>query len=563
MDRIDHLLQTAGKRIGLLLAAVTLVGAALMPATAEAAVQARTAASFVDSIGIDTHTSYSNTVYASRFPELKAKLAELGVRHVREDLVPGNSGQYTRLNELAGIGIKPTLIMGSPKNGISGLESLLSTATSKLKGIDALEGPNEYYASGSANWASEDAEYQRRLWELAKANPALSSLPILGPSTVFWENGELGDVSQWLDYGNIHPYPGGYPPEEYLQRHVEYATKSSGSKPVIATETGYHNAMNWTGDFPPTSEQASATYIPRIFLDYYENGVARTFLYELVNEQPDPGLTEREDNFGLLRNDLSEKPAFVALRNLIGILKDSGASSFAPGSLSFSVGGNTEKLHKVLLQKSDGTYYLALWRATSVWDPVKQVALNPGSAPVTVSFGQSIETVERFAPNSSSASLGSFSNPSSGVSLEVGPQVTILRIVPGGTATPVESEATPTPVESEPAPAPAPAPEEETKKPSHGKKRTRVTAWTTTTAASPGDAVVVRGEVESSEEQPHEVAIQAWEGGWRTVRRSAVSSSGTFGTRVRLKSRHGARVLRLRALAAAAPSAPVRVRLKG
>jgi hypothetical protein len=425
--------------------AILLAIAVATPKPADAApVPAKSAASFVESIGVDTHFSYTDTPYVSRFQEVKAKLVELGVHHIREDLLPGRPDQYTRLNELAQAGIGSTLIMGSPENGDTGLEELLSIARTKLTGVDALEGPNEPYSDDNEpDWTANTDAYQQALHEKATSTPQLASLPIVGPTTIFWQNGELGNISPWLNYGDIHPYSGGYPPEEYLERHVDFAALSSGSKPLMATETGFHNAMNWKGDFPATSEAATAIYTPRIFLDYFQQGIARTFDYELVDEFADPSGEERESHFGLLRNDLSPKPAFTALKNLISIVGE-GNESFTPGALDYSVTGNGEKLHEVLLQKADGTYYLALWRSSSVWDPVKQVPLAAPTRPVTVQLGQPLASAAEYMPNRSSGPLAQL--PTSGpLQVNVGPEVVILELTPGGSGAGGGSIATETP----------------------------------------------------------------------------------------------------------------------
>lgn len=432
MDAISHSPLPFSRRLRLLapvLAILTAIAVAA-PKPAEAApIAAKSAASFTESIGVDTHFSYTDTPYVNRFQEVKAKLVELGVHHIREDLLPGRPDQYTRLNELAQAGIGSTLIMGSPENGTAGLEELLSIAHTKLSGVDALEGPNEPYSQDeNPNWTTTTDAYQQALHEKAATTPQLASLPIVGPTTIFWQNGELGNISPWLNYGDIHPYSGGYPPEEYLERHVDFAALSSGSKPLMATETGFHNAMNWKGDFPPTSEAATAVYTPRIFLDYFQEGIARTFDYELVDEFPDASGEEREAHFGLLRNDLSPKPAFTALKNLISIVGE-GDESFVPGALDYSIGGNTEKLHQMLLQKADGSFYLALWRSLSVWDPVKQVPLSPPTKPVTVQLGQPLASAAEYMPNKSSAPLAQL--PTSGtLPVNVGPEVVILKLDP-------------------------------------------------------------------------------------------------------------------------------------
>jgi hypothetical protein len=508
LDTPGTVLRTAARRGVARLSGILAVLAVLAPSAGAATVPASAADSFVDSIGVNTHTYYTDTVYYKRFQEWKAKLTELGVRHIRENLVPNRPDQYQRLNELGQAGIKSTLIMGSPSEGISGLETLLSIAKNQVRGsLAALEGTNEYDLSGRSAWLTELRAYHQRLYELAKADPSLSSLPLIGPSIVRWSaQQELGNISSRLDYGNIHSYPDGYWPESNLSSHFEDATAISDSKPVMATETGYHTAVTWTGDHKPVSEGAMATYVPRMFLEYFRRGVARTFSYELLDEGV--GATDREDSFGLLRNDLSVKPAFVALRNTIDILEDPGAG-FGPGSLDYSLSGAPSDLRQVLLQKRDGSYYLALWRASSVWDPVKRIALSAPSTQVSVTVNKSLAAAQRFEPNAAATATGSFSNPNGPLAVTVGPNVVILKLSPAAAAPAPTPEPTPEPA-PEPAPAPVPAPvpapeaeptpppsseptpsEEPVSKPPRGKsgkaKRTRFRNWTQRRSQQPAN----------------------------------------------------------------------------
>jgi hypothetical protein len=498
---------------------------ALLPAAARAAtVEAKSAASFVDSIGVNTHTYYSDTVYSSQFGTIEQRLRELGVHHIRENLVPDRPDQYKHLNELAAAGIKSTLIMGSPKDSPAGLGELTSILGSDLRGsVDAVEGPNEYDLAGGAGWMGELAPYQSRLYTAIKSNPALSSLPVIGPA-LGNTNSEGSDVSGSLDYGNIHSYPNGEAPEDNISRMLSMASEMSGSKPVMATETGYHTAVNWSGDHKPVSEAAQATYMPRLFLEYFNRGVARTFSYELVDEFPNAADDEPESHFGLLRNDLSPKPAFTALRNLTSILADSGS---APGdSVDYSVGGDTDDLHQVLLQKSDGSYYLALWRDESVWDNQSRTPETAASGTVKLSFGESFGTIEEFAPNSSGQALRSLPAGDT-ASLNVGPQVAIVRLAAGG--------------------------------PSVGS----IKVWVSKRAVPAGDPVAVKGKLSAPSGRPTPVKIQRWqEGDWHTVAQGTASGSGYFKKLVRLVARPRAGASRIRVVASQAkPSNQVKVRV--
>jgi hypothetical protein len=444
-----------------LVALTAVLAVSAVGASAAAAETARPADSMVDSIGVATHTTYNDTVYYQRFSELKEKLAKLGVRHIREDLMPNRPDQYQRLNELAGMGVGATLIMGSPSVPTGTLENLLGVVRTKLNRVDAVEGPNEYYLSGKADWTSLARDYQQRLFEGINSNPSTASIPVLGPSTIFWQAGELGDISQWLDYGTIHPYPGPYPSEEYLARHMDFAARSSASKPLMATETGYHNAINHTGGHVPVPEATSAVYLPRLFLDNFSRGVRRTFSYELVDSFPNAANDDCESHFGLLRNDLSEKPAFTSLKNLIGILSDPGPA-FQANDLDLTVGGERSNLRRVLLQKRDGTYYLALWRTSRVWNPDQRVEISPATSAVTVS-APGLRGAQLLAVNRSASAQKTLAGSSSEVRVDVGAEVVILQLDLGNSAgapsvSPAEEVIPPPVVPSDPAPAPAPAP---------------------------------------------------------------------------------------------------------
>jgi hypothetical protein len=517
-------------RLALLLGVVAL--AAAVPASAEAAaVEAKPAGAFVDSIGVNTHTSYKYTVYYSHFDEIKSRLAELGVGHIRENLELERPDQYEGLNELAGIGVKSTLILGDPTKGLSKLEEMVSTVKTNLGGaVDAVEGPNEFDTRGGPNWATELREYQQRLYGEVKADPSLAALPVIGPSIVRRPNQEaLGDISGMLDYGNIHPYPDGEPPESNLGSQLGRAAANSGAKPVFATETGYHTALNWHGEHRPVSEEAMATYIPRLFLEYFNRGVARTFSYELVDEQPDPANAVRESNFGLLRNDLSPKPAFTALRNTIDILEDPGPS-FAPESLGYTLGGDRADLHQVLLQKRDGSFYLALWRAGSVWDPANRTPLDPPSAPVTLSLNRQVKSAQRYLPNVSAAPVASLPTRAGlPLSVNVGARAVIVRLELGAVA------------------------------------QGRIRLWVSKHSVPAGGRLAVRGRLPSQAAgRSLSVRIQRWhKRGWDTVSRSRTSKSGAFRKKIRVPAHVDSRASRLRVVARKAkPSKAVRLMIR-
>ena len=510
-----------------LLAVVAVMLTCLLTTSSALAEQSRSASSFVESIGVDTHTSYDYTPYGADPALVKQRLIELGVHHVREDLTLDDPAQYQTLNELASAGIHSTVILGKPTDGAAGLSEMTSVLEGPLRGaVEAVEGPNEYDLHGGTDWSAEDGTYQAQIYAAIKSSPVLASLPVVGPSLGSWTSwNSVGNFSSSLDYGNLHSYPNGDTPESNLAAQMQSEKRVAGVKPVIATETGYQTSMaSAPGEQMPVSEAAQATYMPRLFLDYYAAGVSRTYAYELLDEFPDPGGEQAEAGFGLLRNDLSPKPAFEAVRNMISILDDPGPE-FSPGSLDYRiVDGSGSDLHQVLLQKRDGTYYLALWRDTSVWDRKARTAIEPGAAPVHIEFDRPLSNAREFRPNASASPTRELPTGRHPVTVQVGAQVVLVAV------TPVEGDAG------------------------------RIRLWLG--RHSDGNRVALRARLPRlATGRPVPVKVQAWQGHWRTVGRGRAGGRGVFHKSIHIAGRTSASRFRVIAAVPVKPSNPVRVRL--
>jgi len=109
--------------------------------------------------------------------------------------------------------------------------------------------------------------------------------------------------------------------------------------------------------------------------------IARTYLYELLDEGTD--YSNSEFAFGLVHADrVTVKPAFTGMANLISILQDPG-SSFTPTSLEYTLTGAPSTVHRSLLQKRNGDYYVLLWNEVSVWSGTTgDISNNP--VPITL-----------------------------------------------------------------------------------------------------------------------------------------------------------------------------------
>ncbi|XGV94847.1 MAG: PA14 domain-containing protein [Leptolyngbya sp. BL-A-14] len=412
---------------------------------------AKSASAFVDSIGVNTHIRYYDTTYGN-YALVKQSLLDLGIHHIRDG---GSDPTWIQhINELGSLGIKSTLVI-DPNIGIGPdasydikppgytvanfVKNLVST------GVEAVEILNEFdlfsslfvYSrngqpvTGNA-WISYLRDFTRDVYTALKSDPATAKIPIIGPSFVYsTSSSAVGDLSQWVDYGSFHPYnnpknPGdGSLAKDYTLRSTPF-----GTKPMMATEVGYSTGSA-TSDRPVT-ETVQGKYIPRLFLESFNQGVSRTFSYELFDQKADPN--NSENNYGLLRSDGTPKPAYTALKNLISLLNDpppatttaatttaTAATTAAAttttaattaaittattlGALNYSIGGNTQNLHHTLLEKSNGDFYLVLWLEVPSTDQAV-------SQTVTLNFNTALGEAVAYAPNQSTAPVATFAAP--------------------------------------------------------------------------------------------------------------------------------------------------------
>ncbi len=384
---------------------------------------AKSADSFIDSVGIATHLRYTDTSYARFGDVVEPRLRELGIRHIRDG---GNdAGMFDKLNRLAQFGIRSTLVM-DPRDGITP-DNAVEMLKKVLPSVVAVEGPNEWDVNTGLTYKGKSfpdgvRDYQTDLYSAIKGNAATSYLPVIAPSLAIPEYGSrLGSLKSVIDMGNMHSYAGGNLPAQDLDWRWMTNTKLvSEDKPIVVTETGWHNAINDTqASQKGVSEQVSAKYVPRLFLEYFNRGIQRTFLYELMDERPQP---DQENNFGLIRSDGTPKPAFYSLKNLMSLLNDAPGSK-ATGGLSYSLTGNTQNVRQTLLQKSSGEFYLVLWSDVVSAD----AAVNQA---VTLNLSSPIKQAATYLTNQSIDPTATYATPTQ-LALNVPDSPLVVKLTPG------------------------------------------------------------------------------------------------------------------------------------
>ncbi|NES18020.1 MAG: hypothetical protein F6K41_03615 [Symploca sp. SIO3E6] len=380
--------------------------------TLAGSIKAISADDFVNSIGVVTHLSYTETPYAQNWDDnnpsynLQELLSELGIRHIRDRMLspsysPVLSYAPVRFAQLyKNAGIKLTVLIDLKKDEILDHSPISGEVEFWSKGrfninadlihiadtIEAIEGPNEYdnpKYTPDKNWPTTLREYQRKLYNLVKQNDILASKPVLMPSLVRTDNCQkVGDLTDIIDKANIHSYPS-YPywrfPSATINWHLNNVKKCSEEQPIIATETGYTTVPG------KLDEQTEAKYLPRLFAEYFSRGIERTFTYEFIDIPRHNGI---QAHFGLIKaksiNEdeftsyiLNPKKSYYALKNLINLLNDSqwdsqnkswGQPNFESRALNIEFFDKERSTHYLLLQKSDGNYYLLLWREIEAYN---------------------------------------------------------------------------------------------------------------------------------------------------------------------------------------------------
>ena len=352
-------------------------------------------------MGVVIHLNYVDTAYG-RLAEVIARLRELGVRHVREAMpTPPVGAQANGLRLLRTLGFRATLGTGDPN--VPPARAVADALTVMRGSVDAFEGPNELDNSGDAAWPVRLRAYMPALQ--AAVRTQAPGVPLIGPS--FISPGDRARVGDLAGLVNGHPYPGGKPPEPVLGAAVrELGPRRGGARDVVFTETGYHNALGDTRTQPPVSEAVAAVYLPRLYATAFGAGVRRTFVYELADEVPEPGLREAQQHFGLLRADLTPKPAFTAIKTLLAALRLSPGRPAQRGRLAWTLqvdGGEDRDVQRLVLVRRDGSHVLVLWRAVSVWDRDRRTPLTPAPLGVPLHFDRPARDVAVWRPSTSAA----------------------------------------------------------------------------------------------------------------------------------------------------------------
>lgn len=372
------------------------------------AVKARTANSFVNSVGVNVHLDYPT--YREKYTSvIKPILQESKIRHLRDALpLVGHSSNPNRegflriaekYKEISALGKNFILVTdlnaGSHNpsanppqltNIISVLRSGGTVNTITFGGgvsIIGIEGPNEWDHCPSTelkckidgtwfekinnfrelDWDTKLVQHTTGIYGLIKNDSRTSDLTVIAPSltnlhnysSVSTANGNLLQYIRSYIYGsvtmgNAHTYC--YDRQDCTAFFNNWRNFFFPKKNMI-TETGYptHPQGDWK-----VSERQQNSFLVRDILNFYDNQyVDKVYVYELFDQGIiGSAVGFREGSFGLVRNNGSVKPIYTTLNNLLSLLDEN--ATFTTDSLNIAIEG--ENIKYTLLQKSDRTFYL-------------------------------------------------------------------------------------------------------------------------------------------------------------------------------------------------------------
>jgi hypothetical protein len=389
---------------------------------------ATSAAAFIATLGINTHIDFDADGYQN-LANVESDIAYLGVKIIRDSAEVATDAQtWLQVAQATGAKFDDYIAEGSPADMAANLALVTQLAQEGI--LTSIEGGDEEddaYPVSLGNSAQITAQFQQQVYALGQQ----LGLPVINMSfgagwtaANNWEGDypTVGNLAGYANYANAHTYPlAGQLPGSSIATLNTLAQMAASNRPVITTEIGWSTAT--------FSETTIAKYVLDATMDGITDGDAGMYFYGLFDDG--------SGNWGLFNADGTPRPAATALHDLTSLLADTGANAatFTPGSLNDSLSGTETGDNSMLIEKSDGSFWLSLWNET-------EAANTPHT--VTVNLGVQATTVVEYDPLTGTSSIASWSNVSS-VQVSVPDHPVLLEIVPaaGASTTTPATPATP------------------------------------------------------------------------------------------------------------------------
>lgn len=398
-------------------------------------VTAFAAGDFLNSLGVNSAISVRGEILDSTIECVKY----LGIGWIRSGY-ESNLPVQDLISLHKAAGVKFSYGLGS---GGSNIELLMSNAkilanAGALVAIESCNEPNNWgivyngeNGGGNGNSWLPIAKMQRDLYAAVKSDAVLKDCPVWSPTETGAENDNVGlqyltipagtnalmpDGTKYADCANCHNYithsswPGLHDNQTWLSSspgtdcrvdglygnfgktwgkgYSGYSTADLSTLPKVTTETG----ITAVG---AGSEETQGYLIMDLFLSQFKRGWNHTALYLLRDRVDEAG----DQTWGFYKPDYTPRKAGVYFHNLTTILSDKGTVA-QPGNLRYIIPGQPNTVHDLLLQKSDGKFFLVIW----------DEHFAGGTDNISVQLSTKYNTIKVYDPTSGTAAFKTLSN---------------------------------------------------------------------------------------------------------------------------------------------------------
>lgn len=231
--------------------------------------------------------------------------------------------------------------------------------------------------------------------------------------------------------GPVNPSDNGYAITNTMGRNGRFVLPTPSGVPlqILSTENAFSSGT--TGDGGKNMPDAArAVQEPRIWLEH-ARGIpsgdrAIDVLLSCNYEMRDRGTnSDTEDRFGMADVNWNPKAPARSIRNYMLLLNDPGATSltFTPGALGHSWSGADNDFREEVMQKTDGSWWIAYWQEWVTWDG--STIRNPAPRNMTLHLPSS-RTVTSYNPVVGTDGTGR--GAGTNFALQCGAVATLLRI---------------------------------------------------------------------------------------------------------------------------------------
>lgn len=411
-------------------------GSSATPVFPPIAVPAQKTVDFLNSIGV-------NSAISKRGESLQ-KTIELikytGIRWIRsgyEGDIP--MADFLTLHQETGIRFSYGLLSGGTDipRLLEGGKQL--AAAGALLAFEGLNEPNNWGITYKGKPGGKNlswipvAEVQRDLYQAVKSDPELKKYPVWSLCESGAETDNTGlqfleipkgagtlmpDGTKFADFAVCHNYflhpshPGLYDNQTWnaadpgpaskvdglygnygktWRKHfLGYSEKELLTLPRVTTETG----VTIEGEI--TEEKQASLYL-NLYLSQFKRNWRYTAIYLLKDRIDEDG----NQQFGFYKPGYIPRKSAVYLHNLTTILADDGSVT-KPGKLNYTIPGQPETVHDLLLQNSNGKFQLVIWG-----EKVK------GAEVVKINLGKTYHNIKVYDPTKGTSAVQTFQNSGS------------------------------------------------------------------------------------------------------------------------------------------------------